>query len=210
MSRTLGSWRLFWLLAFALSAGIALGIPFGHLRSSKQVESVILYSVRCSLPFFLVAFTASSLKSLWPNGFTRWLLANRRYFGLAFAFGMAWHLSFVAYYFLLFGNHLNVTALTLDVTGLAFLLLLTLTSFRLFARLLTTRQWRALHKTGVYAIWLLATYIYAESARGDRDIFHFAVLAILILAGALRFAAWTLDGHSSGNRRKRQGGSSAV
>ena len=30
--------------------------------------------------------------TLWPGGVTSWLLANRKYFGLAFAFGMGFFL----------------------------------------------------------------------------------------------------------------------
>src|SRR5262245_32017407 len=95
--KTIQSWRLFWLLALAISASVCQALPHTDFHSARGMEYVILRSVRCALPFFLLAFTASSLPILWPNGTTRWLLSNRRYFGLAFAFGMAWHLSFVGY-----------------------------------------------------------------------------------------------------------------
>lgn len=190
MGSALAAWRLFWLLAFALSAAIGLKLLLADLHSARGIESIILFTVRCSLPFFLIAFVASSLRILCPNKFTRWLLANRRYFGLAFAFGMAWHLTFVAYSVFLFGNNLNRTVLTLDVIGLVFLVLLTFTSFPLIARHVKPHHWRRLHKVGVYVIWLLATYIYQAGARGDRDVVHFSFLGILALALTLRTAAW--------------------
>jgi sulfoxide reductase heme-binding subunit YedZ len=190
MGKLLESWRLFWLLAFAISAANCIALPSTNFQSAHGTEYIVLYSVRCALPFFIVAFTASSLAILWPTQMTRWLLSNRRYFGLAFAFGMGWHLTFVAYTTFRFGNHLNRTATTLDLIGLAFLLALTLTSFRPFARRLGPAGWRRLHKAGVYTIWLLATYIYLAGAR-DEDIFDIAALSILIAAWLLRAAAWT-------------------
>jgi sulfoxide reductase heme-binding subunit YedZ len=191
MRKLLESWRLFRLLAFAISAIICVALPFTDFRSVHGTEFIILYSVRCALLFFLIAFTASSLATLWPSPGTRWLLSNRRYFGLAFAFGMGWHLTFVAYTILRFGNHLNGTATTLDLIGLAFLVALTLTSFRSIAHRLSPASWRRLHKVGVYAIWLLATYIYLLNVLGGADLFHSVALGVLAAAWLLRLAAWT-------------------
>jgi methionine sulfoxide reductase heme-binding subunit len=191
MAKLPESWRLFSLLAFAISAAICVTLPFTNFQSARGTEFIILFSVRCALPFFVVAFTASSLATLWPSQITRWLLSNRRYFGLAFAFAMGWHLTFVAYTTFRFGNPLNRTVTTLDLIGLAFLLALTLTSFRSFARLMRPASWGRLHKTGVYAIWLLATYIYLVRARGDADLFDIVALIILVAAWLLRAAAWT-------------------
>jgi hypothetical protein len=185
------SWRLFRLLALAISAAICIALPSTDFQSAHGTEFIILYSVRCALPFFIVAFTASSLAILWPTQSTRWLLSNRRYFGIAFAFGMGWHLTFVLYTTLRFGNHLNRATTTLDLIGLAFLLALTLTSFRAIAHRLRPVSWRRIHKTGIYAIWLLATYVNLAGARGDMDLFHIIALSVLVAAWLLRVAAWT-------------------
>lgn len=190
MRRALESWRLFWALAFAVSVAISLGLPGTNLHSSRGLEHIILRAVRCALPLFLVAFTASSFATLWPSRTTRWLLRNRRYFGLAFAFGMAWHLSFVAYSTILFGNQLNPRATALDLLGLTLLLMMTVTSFRWSARHLSAANWRRLHKMGVYVIWFIATYIYLGNIRGGGDRLHYAGLSLLLAAWLLRVAAW--------------------
>jgi methionine sulfoxide reductase heme-binding subunit len=190
MRKGLESWGLFRLLAVSISALNCAALPFMDFSSAHGTESIILYSVRCALPFFIIAFTASSFATLWPGPGTRWLLSNRRYFGLAFAFGMGWHLTFVAYTTLRFGNHLNRTATTLDLIGLAFLLALTITSFLTVARRLSPLCWRRLHKVGIYAIWLLATYIYWLGARDDADLLHIIALSVLITAWLLRLTAW--------------------
>ena len=164
---------------------------------------IILRSITLRLPLFLVAFTASSLAILWPNPGTRWLLANRRYIGLAFAFAMAWHFSFVAYTIWSFGNPLNAKATAMDVTGFVFLLLLTLTSFRAFARHLSRLNWRRLpRRAGVYVIWLVTTAIYFHGVREGWDLFYRVAFAVLLVAWALRVAAWA--------KRRYSGGSAAL
>jgi methionine sulfoxide reductase heme-binding subunit len=163
---------------------------YADLGSRHDTEFIVLYSVRCALPLFFVVFTASSLATLLPGSYTRWLLANRRYLGLAFAFAMAWHLSFVAYFLIRFRPQLNARAIEADVVGLVFLVAMTLTSFRPFARHLTLGNWRRLHKTGIYSIWLLVLYIYQGSARSERDLYHFAMLGALVAIWFLRIFAW--------------------
>ena len=154
------------------------------------MEFIIKHSVRCALPSFLLAFTASSFATLWPGPLSRWLLSNRRYFGLAFAYGMALHLAFVGFSVLSFGNQLNSFVTALDVTGAGFLLAMTLTSFRRIARYLSLANWKRLHKMGAYAIWLLATYIYLSDVRYERDVVHALILSVFVLAWILRVAAW--------------------
>jgi methionine sulfoxide reductase heme-binding subunit len=206
MIRALESWRLFWTLAVLLSALNCLALPFADLHTARGTEFIILYAVRCALPLFVVAFTASSVAALWPSPATRWLLSNRRYMGLAFAFGMAWHLAFVAYFLSAFGDHLNATVLTLDLIGLGFLTAMTLTSFRWLSRHLRPRHWRYLHKTGIYAIWLLAVYIYQGGARHDRDLLHVSVFAALLAAGLLRLVAWVREHLLRRNRTRLSAG----
>jgi sulfoxide reductase heme-binding subunit YedZ len=187
---TINSWRLFSLLALATTAATCLGLPFADFRSAHGMEFIIKHSVRCALPSFLLAYTASSLATLWPGPLSRWLLSNRRYLGLAFAYGMALHLALVGYSVLSFGNRLNPTVTALDLTAAAFLLAMTLTSFRWFARRLSLANWRRLHKAGAYTIWLLATYIYCSDVRYERDVVHALVASAFVAAWLLRVAAW--------------------
>jgi len=151
---------------------------------------IVLRAEHYALPWFLLAFTASSLAVLWPGPSTRWLLANRRYIGLTFAAGMAWHFSLVAYVFWSFGNPLSPFSTATDLTGAVFVLLLTVTSSQWAVRRLGAANWRRLHKTGVYVIWLLTTNIYYDNVKDGSDRFHYAVLSALLAAWLLRVAAW--------------------
>ena len=205
MARHLNSWPLFWVLVLAVSVASLLGLSGSDFHSARGMAPAILVSVRCALPLFVVAFTASSLATLWRSAFTRWLLANRRYIGLAFAFGMTWHFTFVAYTIWNFGNPLNVKATALDLFGFTFLLLLTLTSFRPFAHCLSRANWQRLHKAGVYAIWLVPSAIYFHGVREGWGLYYRAAFAVLLAAWMLRVAAWWKK-----TRLRRLSGSSAV
>jgi sulfoxide reductase heme-binding subunit YedZ len=191
MAKSFESWRLFWMLALTVSTAICLGLPFADFHTWRGTEFIILHAVLCALPFFLVAFTASSLATLWPSRRTRWLLSNRRYFGLAFAFGMAWHLTFVTYATITFGNRVSPRDLTLDFIAVSFLLAMTLTSFRRVARRLSLANWRRLHKTGVYTICFVVTFFYLDDIRSHWNPLYFEAACLLLAAWVLRIISWT-------------------
>jgi sulfoxide reductase heme-binding subunit YedZ len=191
MSKALKSWPLFWALALAVSVAICLGLPSADFHVDRGTEFIILHAVLCALPLLVLAFTASSLASLWPNRGTRWLLANRRYIGLAFAFGMAWHFAFVGYFMFTFGNRLRPIDLALDIIGLCFLLAMTLTSFQRVSRHLSRQNWRRLHKTGIYTLWALPTYFFLDDYLRERDPFYLVMFGLLLAAVTLRAVAWT-------------------
>jgi methionine sulfoxide reductase heme-binding subunit len=201
MRSKLNSWSLFWILALVVSTATLLGLLHADFHSARGTAPIVHRSVRCALPLFVLAFTASSLAILWPSTLTRWMLANRRYFGLAFAFAMALHFGFVAYFIWSFGNPLNVRATLMDVVGFIFLLMMALTSFRWGARYLSRVNWRRLHKTGVYAIWLVATMIYFHGVRVGAGLPYRIFLGVLLVAWTLRIAAW---GRRRFSRRQRE------
>lgn len=190
MATAIKSWRLFALLAVAETAAICLALPYVDFHTARGTEFIIVYAVLCALPCLLVAFTASSLLVLWPSRTTRWILANRRYIGLAFAFGMAWHFAFVAYSMASFGNPLRWFDLTLDIIGACLLLAMTLTSFRRFSRQLSSANWRRLHKTGIYTLWLLPTYFFLDDFVETGRPYYFVLFGVLLAAASLRVIAW--------------------
>src|SRR5215472_7729332 len=138
--------------------------------------------VHYALPFFLVAFSASSLVVLFPGAFSRWLLANRRYFGLTFAVGMLWHFSFIAVLQIRYHPITFSLVTALDLVGATFLVAMTVTAFPSLSRWLSPAGWRLLHKTGAYVIWGLATYIYLTALPGSHGIKQHLPLAALLAA----------------------------
>jgi sulfoxide reductase heme-binding subunit YedZ len=205
----LSAWHLFWVLVAAYAVGWGIGLAFADPRLSSGTEFLVKHAVRCALPYFVVAFTASSLVLLWPNQLTKWLRANRRFFGLAFAAGMAWHLTVVAFAFYRFNSRLSVRDFSQDAVGVLFLIVLTLTSFRVAARHLSSLNWRRLHKAGVYVIWGLATHIYLGTLRNHGSLVDVLFFSALLAAWLVRVIAWLDTARGRQASRPTHGQSSA-
>jgi methionine sulfoxide reductase heme-binding subunit len=192
VGRVLSGWRLFALLAFLVTLAIVSRLHSVDLHTKQGLLTLIHRSVRSALPLFVVAFSASSLAQLFPGRATRWLLANRRYVGLAFAYGMAWHFGFILWLVSRGDSGLSIFSLgiELDLIGAAFLTAMTITSFPRLVPWLTARGWRRLHKTGAYVIWAVAVNIYASGLSHLHGIKEWAPLAGLLAAFLLRVTAW--------------------
>jgi hypothetical protein len=200
-------WRLFWLVSAPLSLAMLLAMTQVDLAAPEGVSSMIQLSVRCAVPWLYLAFAASSLATVFPGSFSRWLLRNRKYVGLCFAAAMAWQLLFILW---LVGIHteyyVNDVYILSDVvegvTGYAFLIAMTLTSFRFGRRRLTAKQWKLLHTMGIYWLWFYAWSVYWF------NLFYYQSPAVLIdyvyywgglTAWGLRVLAWSRQ-----RRRKSQ------
>ncbi len=189
MAAMFRSWGLFWWLLAGISIADLIALPRVDWHSDRSVEALILRTILVVLPCLVAAFLASSLARLWPGRVTRWLMANRRYVGLAFAAGMAWHFVFVGYFFWAFGYRLEPQDITLDVIGVLFLVAMTWTSFPTWSGRLSPANWHRLHKAGIFTLWFLPTFFFLEDFVRERDVFDGAALGSLLVVLAVRAAA---------------------
>ena len=67
---------------------------------------------------------------------------------------------------------------------------MTLTSFRRFSRQLSSANWRRLHKTGIYTLWLLPTYFFLDDFVETGRPYYFVLFGVLLAAASLRVIAW--------------------
>lgn len=152
--RILTRWTLFGVVAALILAMAALILAFTP-DVVAGVRSVIRATARTSFVLFLAAFTASSLVALVPNGFTRGLMRERRYVGLSFAFSHLVHLVAIVSYGVLspeFWPSRSALTNAPGTAGYAFILLLTVTSFRAVSRRMTPAAWKRLHTLGMWVI----------------------------------------------------------
>ena len=63
--------------------------------NAPAIHQAIDATERSSLILFAIAFTSSSLESLWPSSLSRWTLRNRRWIGLSFASSHFIHLGLI-------------------------------------------------------------------------------------------------------------------
>ena len=196
--KLINGWKLFWLISAPVSLLIIQAAIRLDLSAAEAVSSMIQLSVRCAVPWLYLAFAASSLQVMFPGSFSRWLLRNRSKFGLCFAAAMSWQLLFILW---LVGAHTEyyvaevyvLSDVVEGVVGYALLIAMTLTSFRFGRQLLTQKQWKLLHKSGIYWIWMYVWSVYCF------NLFYYAGPALPIdyiyywggfLAVGIRMCAW--------------------
>jgi len=164
-TKPINGWKLFWLISAPISLLIFQAAMRLDLSAAEAVSSMIQLSVRFAVPWVFVAFAASSMQVMFPGSFSRWLLRNRPMFGLCFAAVMGWQLLFILW---LVGIHTEyyvdevyvLSDAVEGVVGYAFLIAMTLTSFKFGRQLLSQKQWKLLHTSGIYWIWFYAWSVY--------------------------------------------------
>lgn len=135
------------------------------LANGEAVASMVQFSVRCAIPLLYLAFAASSIHVLFPGLLSRWLLRNRKIIGLCFASAMAWQLLFIVWLVSVYSDYyINEVYVLRDVLegilGYSFLFAMTITSFKFGRKRLKPRQWKLLHKMGIYSLWIYAFSVY--------------------------------------------------
>ena len=164
-NKALNGWNLFWLFSATVSVAMLIAMIGADLSSAAGVSSMIQLSVRFAVPWIFLTFAISALHNLLPGAFTRWLLKNRKFFGLVFAATMAWQGFFILWMVLIHtDNYVNEVYVMRDAIegtiGYTFLLAMTVTSFPFARKRMRAKHWRWLHLSGVYYLWGYAFIVY--------------------------------------------------
>ncbi len=202
-NRVVNGWSLFALVTVPISLVVLLEMTRVDLSRGEDISSLIQLSVRCSVPWLYLAFAASSLQSLFPGAFGRWLMRNRRIVGLCFAGGMAWQLVFILWMVIGFSSYYTqevylLSDILIQIPGYVFLIAMTVTTFMPVRRKLSAKAWRALHSTGIYFLWgtVWSTYWFELYYYGDVQVIDHIYYWAGFAVWGLRVAAWS-------NRRLR-------
>lgn len=188
---------LFWWVSIAMSIAMVLEMLRTDLATAPGVTHMIAYSVRWAVPLIYLVSAASALHALFPAPSSTWLLRNRKYIGLCFAVAMAWQGLFI---FLVSNFHREyyfeeIFLLRDEIegsTGYLFLGAMVATSFEFGRRHLSAKQWKSLHRSGVYFLWAypFSVYWWALFYYPDPEPIDYAFYWGGFLAFALRIAAW--------------------
>jgi len=193
----INGWKLFWLVTVSISVGMVIAMATSNLSTGAGVSAMVQLSVRCSVPLLFLVFSASATQVLFPSPFSRWLLRNRKYLGLAFAAAMAWQALFILWLVIAYTDYYADEVYVLrdaieGLIGYVFLLAMAVTSFSRTRKYLNPRQWRLLHLSGIYFLWAYAfstywwsLYYYSDPVLLD-NVFYWSGFA----AWALRATAW--------------------
>jgi hypothetical protein len=190
-------WRLFGLIVVPMTVAVLVAMAQRDMATGQAVSELVTLSVRLAVPWLFIAFAASSLLVLVRNPVTRWIMQNRKIIGLCYAAGMGWQLFFIAW--LLFAHFdlymersYSPVALFEQVPGYAFLIAMTVTSFKFGRSRLTGRQWRLLHRVGIYWLWAVTwtTYWYELFYYDDRQVIDYVYYWMGFAAWGVRVLAW--------------------
>jgi DMSO/TMAO reductase YedYZ heme-binding membrane subunit len=191
-SKHLNDWPLFYWIVAVNSLAVIGYMPTQDLTVPLGISEMIQCTVRCCVPLLFVAFAASSMPPVVPVTFRRWLLRNRRYFGLGFAAGMGWQLVFI---FWLFTGHreyfmenvFSPSDVIYRFIPYTLLFAMSITSFHGVRRKMNRVVWRVLHWVGIYYVFYIieTTYWYEVTLYEDRQVIDY----IYVTAGALSYLA---------------------
>jgi hypothetical protein len=195
--KAINEWGLFLLLSLPMSLVMILELLRTDLSEASGVTHMIGYSVRWAVPLIYLVVAASALHTLFPSPLSLWLFRNRKYVGLSFAVAMAWQGLFIFMISTLFRDYYFDEIFLLrdeleGSTGYIFLAAMVVTSFDFGRRHLSARQWKLLHRSGVYFLWAypFSVYWWELAYYPDPQPFEYAFYWGGFLAFALRIAAW--------------------
>ena len=200
-NKAINQWRLFWLISIPMCIVIVIAMIGADMSTGAGVSTMIGFSVRLAVPFIFLVVAISSVQTLFPGPFSMWLLRNRKYIGMCFAVVMAWQGLFIfimsyffrEYYFAdvyFFRDELEGSI------GYIFLPAMVVTSFEFGRKHLSPKQWKLLHKSGIYFIWAYAFSTYWWSLCNGLSCYEnpvpldYVYYSVGFLAFALRIVAW--------------------
>ena len=197
-TKAINGWKLFWLISAPISIVMLVTMMGVDLSTGQGVSTMIGFSVKWAVPFIFLIVATSSLQVLFPGPIPQWLLRNRKYFGLCFAVAMAWQGLFIFMMSVFFRDYYYEDIYLLrdeleGSVGYIFLAAMVVTSFPFGRKHLTQRQWKTLHRSGLYFLWAYPFSVYwwsTSSYAGPHAIDYFFYWSGFV-AFALRIAAWS-------------------
>lgn len=188
-SAALEGWPLVGWSALAL-AGMSVLLLAAYGADEAGLRVLIRATARSSLALFLPAFAASGLRRLWPTPFSAWLLRNRRQVGVSFAVSHGLHLAAILALAARYPERFEVAAVTIVGGGLGYVFIAAMaaTSSDAAVRKLGARNWKRLHRTGMWVIFVIFAQSYLPAPLHDLRYLP-ASLATLAALG-LRVGAW--------------------
>lgn len=159
--------------------------------TDESIRLVLRLSARTAFVVLLIVFVARPLRQMFKTPYTAMLLRNRRLLGIAFAGIHTAHLGLIVY-----RSHMSddfefsVGANLLGALTYFVILLMFVTSFDRAAKLLGPKNWRLLHKLGLF--WLFVTFSQTQlpDPVDDWNGVNWTLIALIVAALVIRMTAY--------------------
>ncbi|QMW24411.1 ferric reductase-like transmembrane domain-containing protein [Sandaracinobacteroides saxicola] len=159
------------------------------------IRLAIRATARTSLALFLIAFSASAVQRLFPGSLGEWLLQNRRWTGLAFAFSHLVHAVLLKALLTidpgLFWSLTNPRSVVTGAIAYGFIALMAATSLDGAVRWLGARTWKWLHSAGLWVIWV--SFVFTNAKRIAVSPWYLVPVLLLVFALLLRILSRRLQ-----------------
>ena len=196
-NKAINKWNLFWLISIPMCTIMVIAMMGVDMSTGSGVSEMIGFAVRWAVPFIYLVVAISSIQLLFPGPLSMWLLRNRKYIGLCFAVAMAWQglFIFIMSYFFHDYYYADVYLFRDEIEGsigYIFLPAMVVTSFNFGRQYLNSKQWKLLHKSGIYFLWAypFSVYWWGLSYYENPVPLDYVYYWSGFLAFALRIAAW--------------------
>ena len=187
-------WRLTTLVTCLIVVGLLFNFGLAGWNA-PAIHQAIDATGRSSLILFAIAFTSSSLESLWPSSLSRWTLRNRRWIGLSFASSHFIHLGLIVSMTVVFPDpFVSQQSMAQWVFGglaYGFVFLMALTSTDQAQHWMGMKNWKRLHFVGSHWIWTVFLLTYLKPVKEDPLLFYLPFLIFTLLMIAIRYAKHT-------------------
>ncbi len=158
----------------------------------EAASRLIRISAGTSLLLFSLAWSASSLNTLLPDGRWRPVLQARRRTGIAFAISHSFHLAAIIWLVEtgMNGDYGELGDLLPGGTIYLFIYLMLLTSNDYSVRWLGARNWQWLHRIGGYLIWVAMASSYLPSMIAGLGWYYWIYGPLTVALLLVRIAAY--------------------
>ena len=196
-NKAINKWNLFWLISIPMCTIMVIAMMGVDMSTGSGVSEMIGFAERWAVPFIYLVVAISSIQILFPGPLSMWLMRNRKYIGLCFAVAMAWQglFIFIMSYFFHDYYYADVYLFRDEIEGsigYIFLPAMVVTSFNFGRQYLNSKQWKLLHKSGIYFLWAypFSVYWWGLSYYENPVPLDYVYYWSGFLAFALRIAAW--------------------
>ena len=181
-----------YFLVMAAVAVPSIVIVAPDAMNESKLGLALRVSARLAFLIYLLVFVTRPLQQILPTALSKALFRNRRYIGISFAAVMTMHLALIGWLLLFVVDEgRSLASMTPGIITYTLVFLMLLTSFDAPARALGAKNWRRLHKAGLY--WIGAIFSVAlvpDVIDYPSDPVYLTIGVLMVLAVAIRVAAF--------------------